>query len=629
MNKFFRKHMNKLLAFFMAALLIVWLGGSALTNILSSRIGQQVLGQAVGGPVVSVDQQRAKFETDLLSDIGLNWQRPLFGGGDPIGNVEWILLTREAERSGVRVRGVEAEDFLNSIGATPELIQNLAKRRDIKVESYIQAVCKYMAIKQIAQMSLACGVRSEAEVRLAAQKELEKVRINVVALKADSFEDAAAEFSEDELQQQFLAYRDKEDEGGVKFGYRQPARVKVQYFKVDPKIIAEHLRVRESTLDRQAHDYWRKNRNNSAFRRPTQAADFVGPEQEGLSPTFDSFDGAREIALNKVRLQMAEAKMDDITGWLYRESSEPWLAAEAGDDGYKIGPADAVSASFYQKVLDRLPASLRYGDAITIAETDFFHGGNIAQKATEVSSGSVRLPGGGLVLFRNAAFNVQGLADMPDARRASTSEYVAVGQTFPHAMSVLGNIHFVFRVIDTMPAGPADSLDEVRNTVVKDLRTKRAYETVQQLAEEFVERSYGLPLKEAFESDSEMQEKAKAPSGYFAPEPFARLPIGSAGTATTNPTSYVAGVGQVRSDFVDQCFALEGSTEVAIIAVEDNALIAIVEFVSREPMRQDEYDKERTRILNQIARVRISRVASEWLEPQRVRDRMGFEEAVQ
>ena len=59
MMKFFRKHMKELLAVFMALLLVVWLGGSALTDALRGNYdpGDMKKGVIYGQPVVLNDMR--------------------------------------------------------------------------------------------------------------------------------------------------------------------------------------------------------------------------------------------------------------------------------------------------------------------------------------------------------------------------------------------------------------------------------------------------------------------------------------------------------------------------------------------------------------------------------------------
>src|SRR6187431_699877 len=99
MMKFFRKYNKQLLAFFMALLMIVFIGGSALQGLLRPDPNVEIAKSNLGS-ISQLDQRAASNETDLLMSMGQNWQNPLFSSADPLTTADWILLSREAEKLG-------------------------------------------------------------------------------------------------------------------------------------------------------------------------------------------------------------------------------------------------------------------------------------------------------------------------------------------------------------------------------------------------------------------------------------------------------------------------------------------------------------------------------------------------
>ncbi|MCH7597015.1 MAG: hypothetical protein IID35_10695, partial [Planctomycetes bacterium] len=99
MMKFFRKHNKTLLAIFMSGLMIVFIGGSALQGFLTPQ-SDQVIATSIFGDISLLDQQEAKRVTDILDQVGQDWSRPISGASEPLQTMEWILLAREAERTG-------------------------------------------------------------------------------------------------------------------------------------------------------------------------------------------------------------------------------------------------------------------------------------------------------------------------------------------------------------------------------------------------------------------------------------------------------------------------------------------------------------------------------------------------
>src|SRR5437867_4375284 len=101
MMKFFRKYNKQLLAVFMALLMIVFIGGSALQSLLQPSANHPVA-KSKYGEVMLKDQQHASETTGLLETVGFPWQHPA-GAEKPIELVDWILLQREAQALGTAV----------------------------------------------------------------------------------------------------------------------------------------------------------------------------------------------------------------------------------------------------------------------------------------------------------------------------------------------------------------------------------------------------------------------------------------------------------------------------------------------------------------------------------------------
>lgn len=635
MTKFFRKYMKEMLAVFMALLLIVWLGGSALQNLMSGSNSDRLISRTKRGDILEIHRRIANSEVTLLGRLGINWKASIFGAasqGRSLGILEWIMLTREAEAYGFTVRRVEAEQFLEGIGRTPDVVYGLAKKEDIKPEAIYSAVAKFVAMRKLANLAVASATRSEAEVQVAARDQLEKVKINLVALKASTFVHPDQTFDEEVIQAHFAKYRDRDPGPGLEFGYRLPEQVRVQYFKIDIDKIAANVRIPERTLERQAEEFWRRNRELPAFIKPKEPTPEDQPAEaepdKSDSQYFATFAEARDEAIKAVRRKLAESKIDDIAGWLLRELAEPWYDTPQGDDGYNIGPPEVVSPDHYAELLKRLPNALRYGDAISIGTTEFFTKSECFAKAPELSQGSFQDAGrGGARSFRDAAFRVQGIATMPTDPGAATSDFLALGQTHPLMISGREGHRYVFRVIEVKPAGPPDDLDQVRDRVLADLRLAAGFDEAKRRADDILQSVTLDGLKAAFDANEEMQELLQPPSGYFTPAPFARSLPGFAGRPNFGNIIYVSGVGRVSREFVDACFALgqtDDTPKVQVIPVEDSATVTVVEWVETLPLRQDEYLAQRDRIYQQLNRSVVARASSEWFDPVRIRDRNGF-----
>src|SRR5687768_13873021 len=125
MMKFFRRYTKELLAVFMALLLLVWLGGDALSSMMSDRgsSANDVRGEAYGQAVQIRHMQPAYDEAGildmlvgpmwrqpwlfLLRDLGLNnqslYQTAMQIRTSKLSNDEWYMLDAEARKSHIHV----------------------------------------------------------------------------------------------------------------------------------------------------------------------------------------------------------------------------------------------------------------------------------------------------------------------------------------------------------------------------------------------------------------------------------------------------------------------------------------------------------------------------------------------
>ncbi len=297
MLKFFRKHNKKLLAIFMALLLVVWLAGDALTALLDPRRGGgAVLGTSRFGEVRYIDGDRMDASMcSIVARVGLNWEQPLGPTGtEPLTVYDWVLLTREAQQLGFEPDPAEAEIYLTRQDFTRPQLNDLASSLDRSPEQVYAAVAEFLAVTQAASIVGQAAQASEAEIRVAARDANEKVTVNLVPISVGPFVDEEAPLNEAELESLFSKYRDQEPGTGMNFGYYLPQRVKAEFIKIGLERIKENLPISETTLEKKARRYWKENRQDRAFRRPlpqptTQPSAGDAPASEaGERPTPDT-----------------------------------------------------------------------------------------------------------------------------------------------------------------------------------------------------------------------------------------------------------------------------------------------------------------------------------------------------
>ncbi len=637
MMKFFRKYNKQLLAFFMAALMIVFIGGSALEGMLRPDPNPQIATSNLG-PIMLKDQHRASEETRLLESVGRTWNRPLFSDAPPLQAVDWILLSREATKLGIDIDMASVETSPEFQSQLPQ-IDTAARQLRVKRELIISALARLNSIREAAVAVSSSSIPSEAEVVRTARDVLEKVRIRAVLLPAEAFVKETTEFTEAELNEQFTAHRERERGPGLEFGYYQPPAIRVQYFKIDRGAIAAAVGV--PNLERKAKTYYEERREKDfVFRRKTEELTAPDPAEQGLivgppgpKPTFYiDWEQAKPIAIEEVRKQYADEFMQRVVDWIIPLTSEAWVDAVRRDNGYKTPPEAAASVEYYERMLDRLPQTLKLPGALTVHVTDFFSQGE-ASKVPDIG-GTIVKGEEGLVArnFASLAFRNEAIVpQVPQDEPGASTDYLALFQTSPLPLTDVtsGNM-YAFRVVESRPGGPPKSLDEVREQVIADLRLKQGYESAKKRAGSLQACAAIDPLRDAYEADPDLavfrETGEGAKTGYFEPAPFTRLARTSASKGRPPEGTFVGGgLGRLPNEVVDACFALADAPQKSkVLEVPSRAAVLIVEWVETIPAGEDEFNGMRKQLVTQLSDERWRQFVSDWLDPDKIRARTGF-----
>ncbi len=657
MMKFFRKHNRKLLAIFMALLLVVWLGGSALQAMFMPDRSKQVVATCRYGDIRVADQQAAEYSTSLLTQMRVPWSTPFGGRGDPLTVMDWVLLTREARDAGVMPTGGELDTLLPA--SLQNAIKQVAYDRDVKPDRIRAAFAEFFAVQQLQSLAASALVPSEAELRVAARNAYERVKIDAVALSANTFKDDQTEFSDAEVQEQFNAYRDSEPvPDTLTFGYYQQPRVKIEYIRIDPARIEENLRVSEDELERRARDFWRENRDNAVFRRPpttqpadeatTQPVDEPTTQPAGEATTqpaqpesefSESYTEARPAAHQAVRARLAAQVTENLTAWLGQQLAEVFFEADVGPNGYKVAPDEVKQAGYLQEIIQHAPSRIAYPEAVEIKTTDWFSAADAAEwqrepDATKVPGiGKARVQLSSTQSFRLAqlAFAVEGLAEIPTGgghADEAREVYVAPYQFSPHALRGLNDELYLFRVVGVEAAHSPASVDLVRDKVIADLRLKSGFEQARAALEALkAQVEQGKTLADAWEGQEDLKAKVKEvrSDGLFENIKFAHRQLNA--PPGFNYT-WAGRLGKVDYKFVDDCFAVgnqpgEGP-KLAIIEQPDSARVVLVQWLEVEPMTADQYNRERDRILMTLLRRRYADFNDTWTSSEQIHARTEF-----
>jgi len=713
MMKFFRKYTKHLLAVFMALLLITWLGGSALTELVRPSGAKIVEATSRFGDFRAKDRFEANATLDLLNALGLPWQAPLgfaTPGVDPLTVHDWMLLVREAREMGIRVRTEEAQDFLFAQGRSTQAVNAVAFRLKRAPEDLYVSTAQFLAVRKALATVAQARQTSEAEVRVAVRNMREQVRIDLVALKAEAFVDQDAAITEAELKDFFQKYREQKRGDGLTFGYFQEPRVRAQYVRIDLDKVKQDLRIGESTLERRAREFWKENRQAPVFRRPPepptppaepaevqpesdgaaaadeppaadQASDGASdapepsepsdvgsgeaetlpeqeaedadttPEPEGSpapspgqepaapaettpptpppapSPYYETYREAREAAIEAVRETFAADRAVRVADYLIQRLGEPWYESPMEEDGYHEMPEGADALDLLDRVVADIPPEHRYAGAVSTGTTDWFTQEE-AGDVPRLGEAYLEVPGGGRRTFAELAFLVKGLIEIPRTSDVDRSVFLAAYQSCSAPLrDEAGNL-YIYRVIGVEPGHAPESPDKVRDEVIADLRLQRAYDAATARAEALARQARENGLKAAWDAAPQLQEQVEA-AGFHAGVSFPRERSVVWNQRRIELPTTIPGIGEVGESFVRKCFELgpaeEGAEQVAVIQEPDRAAVAVVQWQQLQPLLESDYVKQRPQVVQQQEQLRLLRIVQEWLDPELIRSRNGFE----
>lgn len=627
MMKLLRKYNKHLLAIFMTLLMIVFVAGSAFDQLVRPRSNPLVAKSSVGA-IYAVDQQQSAGATNLLTSLGLNWKFPDRAASKPLTEWEWTLLTREAAEMGM---GVSAEAVRARSEEEPGVaaaVAAVADRFRMKVEGVYGAVAKLRSIQLAAQAIGAAGMPSEAEVRSTAQQVLDKVQVHAVVIPAAAFVIESQEFSPEEMRAQWEKYRDVEPGQGLNFGYFQPIALRAQYIMIDPQTITEQIRVPD--LQRKAKRYYEENRESDPrFRRPVPPQTEEGDSAEKESP-YMTYEEAQALAEDAVKSEQAKEAAERIANWLVRAAQDALGVVERKDSGYRKIPADIREEDFYLRLVDKIPAEISYPEAAVVGATEFFQQGN-AGATPMIGRTTYRPPTGMWKAFATLAFRSEPVTpEMPKENTADRGDYIALKETSPYYLTDNAGRLFVFRIMDVKEPHPAESVEEVREAIVRDLRLHDAFMVAKEHAEDLLHQAAQVGLEDAFAQSESLQHAKETPKGgqigYFVPSPVARMNRHDVGMGQRTPISAGWGVGTVPPDVVDQWFSLEYTLDKrAVQELKDRATALVVEWVATQRATLVEYDAMREQLMNELTLGRRQELVSRWLDPDNIHARLDFQ----
>jgi len=323
--------------------------------------------------------------------------------------------------------------------------------------------------------------------------------------------------------------------------------------------------------------------------------------------------------------------------------AEPWIDVERdAESRYRKIPERVAELAYYDEVLTRVPRTIDYPGAVSTGVTEFFNFDEVAE-VEGIGRASFRPERGTPESLRTLAFRSQGVVPIiPLTDGINASDFLSHYQTCRYPLKdAEGNI-YIFRVVETIAGHVPESLDEVRDRVIADLQLKEGYEAAKGRAESLRSCAHAMTLVEAYETDDELVTLKDTEygfgSGYFDPPPFARAPesFSFGGPAAPNFRDPITdpgigrliggGVGLVPNEIVESLFTLaDAEQKTAVFELPNRATVMTVEWLETETADGDTFEEERERLVRQLSFARTREILRDWMDPEQIRARVGFE----
>ncbi len=638
MIKFFRKYNKQLLAVFTVLLMVAFVGGFALENLMQPTTSGEVLFHAFGKPFTNGDLAAIERQTNILTALGHPWNQPwgFQGRVAPLDERHYLLLLHEAEERGLRPDLERAR--LQLATSTLDLNQ-FSLNNKVATEDIELAVANFFIVQQLWNMARGSIIPSELEIQQAVRDQHEKLNAQIVEVKSNPLIEPEAEISEDDVLAQFETYKDQTSgESVLEFGYLIPDRVQVEYLAINTGEIA----LAQPITEKQAETYWRAHQKD--FRPPEAeedlgegASELAGPELP-TEPFYRTFAEARDDVVTFLEQQRRLEEARGMASVIWRALREPWYNQTEDEAGFPLAPEAAKAADHYQQTLQKLQNRIPHREAIVFGATDLF----AASEAGDVERlGGTRVdtqtPAPGR-RFGTMTHFVQGLVDSARSDGSSIQQALALYQTVHSPLIDEDDNLYLYRIVQVQERHAPTSIDELRDEVVANLQAQRAFESARTYAEAIMNSIGEADLKTAYEAFDGLEAARKEEcSSFFEADPFPKMnPEIFAGFRFPVIVTDKAGardednklLHQIRNeDFVADAYKLlesDGAQGIGVIEIPATERIFVVQLAGVDHVTQPDYENYKKTIQIEIAMSRQSSLLEQWFSAESIRTRCGF-----
>lgn len=419
-----------------------------------------MIGGAADAQRVLDDSRDALAAAAAYSDL----QR---GGDASTRAINYLMSFRPdptAKPEDLAARDKAREDYLSfAIGsAIPSLKMSVMGRLQLNEPEFDQAIATYSGIRRMFENYLAMGRFSDRRIVNTARRFGESVETDFVLVPSERLIARVAEPTPEEVAAHYEKFKNVDPgtgENGI--GYRKPPRVKVEWMTLDKSKIAESIRLQDTHVREKWNE---KNPGGTSEQFAKGKADL---EQELRKAYAEDIIRLADLKFREIASEAARAFP---TQGKFKVLPEDWRQKSLRLDALAAQIAAGVRAETAQPdERERWQSPVEIPVPAVSAETGWLAAEDLTKLPGIGAAALVR--GNEQLAFSEAALEIREL--MPETRLFTQVGLIPV---FDRPLADLLGNHFYFRATAARPAGEPESLDEVRDQVVKDIKRIRAFE---------------------------------------------------------------------------------------------------------------------------------------------------------
>ena len=355
---FFRRRQKMVIVIMVVLMVSFLIGFQGFEMVTHWRRGVPVVGTTRDGRITIEDRTRAETDLFILDSLQIRSYDYLYLRNNGEQAVQaYTLLLREADALGPDVTGADVEQFFAQAGISGSdydaLMSQFRARHGVIEAQVVQAVRGWIKVVKTLHACVISSPPSESELRLFYRDLFEKIDPRVARLKAEDFLVGVKEPADAEVRAQFEAFRDVRpgtymDVDSFGFGYRQPARVRMQYVLLRKDVLERLARPGEKETARHWRQHQKEYVKTAADTQPASATAPSGAAttQPGEREIQMTFEEALPRIVAQLTAEAVETRMERLSRDVERRLAERALAGMSAEESYdKLKAEMALTAA--------------------------------------------------------------------------------------------------------------------------------------------------------------------------------------------------------------------------------------------------------------------------------------------